>query len=294
MEEAGNDQSKALEFERDKRLDATRTLKNSKADLLKAREDLKEMTRARDSVESGLASAQKQAENQTRRLLETEDQLKIAKEQITDLKKKLAEGAKNVAEWARDEALQAKEEAVFTRSEAKNSKEKAEEEAYDLGVVKTQATLKAQVLGVCKLYCSQVWNEALKQAGVEASSDLWKVENVYYPLAIREAAPFSSEVKDAPEEAEAASPGAVLAITVPEELARENEPSGATETSEGLNPDAPQKTVESTGDAQAPHAEEPALLVEPLQAIPLGEGSEDLEVASTQLSKEGAKTKPKK
>ena len=61
MEEAGNDQSKALEFERDKRLDATRTLKNSKADLLKAREDLKKMTRARDSVESGLASAQKQA-----------------------------------------------------------------------------------------------------------------------------------------------------------------------------------------------------------------------------------------
>ena len=43
-----------------------------------------------------------------------------------------------------------------------------------------------------------------------------------------------------------------------------------------------------------PHAEEPALLIEPLKAIPLGEGSEDLEVASIQLSKEGAKTKPKK
>ena len=41
-----------------------------------------------------------------RRLLETEDQLKIANEQITNLKKKLAEAerAKNVAEWARDEA----------------------------------------------------------------------------------------------------------------------------------------------------------------------------------------------
>ena len=36
MEEAANDQSKALEQERDKRLDAIRTLKNSKADLLKA------------------------------------------------------------------------------------------------------------------------------------------------------------------------------------------------------------------------------------------------------------------
>ena len=160
--------------------------------------------------------------------------------------------------------MQAKEEAVFTRSEAKNSKEKAEEEAYDLGVVKTQATLKAQVLGVCKLYCSQVWNEALKQAGVEASSDLWKVENVYYPLAIREAAPSSSEVKDAPEEAEAAGPGAVLAITVPEEPARESEPFRVAEDSEGQNLDAPHKTVKSTSDAQASHAKEPALLVEPL------------------------------
>ena len=131
-------------------------------------------------------------------------------------------------------------------------------------MAETQATLKAQVPRVCRFYCSQVWNEALKQAGVEASSDLWKVENVYYPPAIREAAPSSSEVKDAPEEAKAAGPGAVLAITAPKESARESEPSGAAETSEGLNPDAPQKTAESTGDAQAPYAEEPAFLVEPL------------------------------
>ena len=48
-----------------------------------------------------------------------------------------AEGTKNVVKWARDEALRAKEEAVFARSEAKSSKEKVEEEAYDLGVVET-------------------------------------------------------------------------------------------------------------------------------------------------------------
>ena len=35
----------------------------------KAREDLKEMTRAKDNAEAGLAGAQKQAEDQTRRLL---------------------------------------------------------------------------------------------------------------------------------------------------------------------------------------------------------------------------------
>ena len=54
-------------------MDAMRTLKNFEADLLKAREDLKEMTRARDSVESSLASAQRQIESQTKRLLEAKD-----------------------------------------------------------------------------------------------------------------------------------------------------------------------------------------------------------------------------
>ena len=63
MDEAANDQSKALKQEHDKRLDANQTLKNFEADFLKAREDLKEMTRARDNAESGLASAQKQAED---------------------------------------------------------------------------------------------------------------------------------------------------------------------------------------------------------------------------------------
>ena len=47
---------------------------------------------------------------------------------------------------------------MFAKTEAECSKEKA----YNLRVVETQATLKAQVPGVCKLYYSQVWNEALK------------------------------------------------------------------------------------------------------------------------------------
>ena len=75
MEEMANDQSRTLDLECDKHLDATQILKNSEADLLKAREDLKEMTRVRDSAESGLASAQKQVKDQTRRLLEAEEQL---------------------------------------------------------------------------------------------------------------------------------------------------------------------------------------------------------------------------
>jgi len=117
-----------------------------------------------------------------------------------------------------------------------------------LGVAETQATLNAQVPGVCRLYCSQVWNEAFKQAGVEASFDLWKVENVYYPLPF-EKLPPSFEAEVAPEEAENAWPEAALAITTPNEPAKESELYGATEKNEGLNPEAPQKNVESTVDA---------------------------------------------
>ena len=75
MEEMAIDQVRTLDLEREKRLDATRTFKNFEVDLLKVREDLKEVTRARDSAESGLASAQKQAEDQTRCLQEAEGQL---------------------------------------------------------------------------------------------------------------------------------------------------------------------------------------------------------------------------
>ena len=57
MEGMAIDQVRTLDLEREKCLDATRTLKNSKANLLKAREDLNEVTRAKDNTESGLASA---------------------------------------------------------------------------------------------------------------------------------------------------------------------------------------------------------------------------------------------
>ena len=182
---------------------------------------------------------------------------------------------------------------MFARTEAECSKEKAEEKAYDLGVAETHATLKAQVPKVCRLYCSQVWNEALKQAGVEASSDLWKAERMYYPPAIREDAPSSSEARDALEKIEAASPDAALAITSSKGPAKESDPSGAAETDEGPNPDASQETIGSTGDAPVSLAEGPVLLIEPLQSVPLGKGFKDLETSLAQLSEEGAEARSK-
>ena len=106
-----------------------------------------------------------------------------------------------MAKYARDEAIRAKQEAEFARNEAEAAKETTEDDGYSAGVAETQAILKAQIPGVCRLYCSQVWEEALKRAGVNASSDLWKVENIFYPTAIREAISTSSvAVSDQPKE----------------------------------------------------------------------------------------------
>ena len=109
-----------------------------------------------------------------------------------------------MAEHARDEAVRAKQEAEFARDEAEGSKNMAEDAGYEAGMADTQASLKAQIPGVCRLYCSQVWEEALKRAGVDASSDLWKAESIFYPSAIRETALSSSEAVRDPEEAGAA------------------------------------------------------------------------------------------
>ena len=150
-----------------------------------------------------------------------------------------AERDKGVAEWARDEAVRAKTEAEFAKTEAETSKDKAEDEAYNAGVADTQTTLKAQIPGVCRLYCSQVWNEALKRVGVEALSDLWKAEKVYYPPAIRETASASSEAVSAPQETEAAQPETAHLILTPDELTKRGELHGATETPVSLNPEMP-------------------------------------------------------
>ena len=197
------------------------------------------------------------------------------------------EKARGVAEWARNEALRAKTDAEFAKTEAESSKDKAEEEAYDMGVADTQAILKAQIPGVCRLYYSQVWNEALKQAGVEASSDLWKAEKVYYPPAIRETAPANFETVSALEEVEAAWPKAALAVSTTNEPTEGGKLLGVIETCGSPNPVAPQEAAKSIVSAQDFHAEEPPLLVQPLQVISPADVSQGLEANLAQLPKEG-------
>ena len=152
---------------------------------------------------------------------------------------------------------------------------------------------------------------------------MWKVERVYYPPAIWEDAPSSSEAEDAPEEIEAADPDAALAITSSKEPAKESDPSGAAETDEGQNPDAalaitsskepakesdpsgaaeidegqnpdaPQETIGSTSDAPVSLAEGPVLLVEPLQSVPLSKGFKDLKTSPAQLFEVGVEARSK-
>ena len=239
--------------------------------------------------------------------------MQIAKEQISDLKKKLieADNAKGVAEFARDEAVRAKQEAEFARTEAETTKDKAKEEGYEAGVADTQATLKAQIPGVCRLYYSHVWEEALKRAGVEASSDLWKAESIFYPPAIRETAPASSEAIRDPQEAEAAQSEAAQVIVPPGELTERGKPHDVMEAPGGLNPEMPQEVASSAVSAQISCAEKPAIFVQPLQAIPLtdvppgteadlakpsqeGDVSQGSEVNPAQPSQDVAQTKLKK
>ena len=117
---------------------------------------LTEVEREKKSTETALEGAERQAETQRKQLRQAEDELAMAREQIKVLKKKLDD-----AEKARDQAKQ---------------------DGYDMGIVEIEEALKVEVLGVYRAYYLQVWNEALNLAGVEASSELRRAENVYYPL----------------------------------------------------------------------------------------------------------------
>ena len=179
-----NSCSKQLEDERNKCVATVEAFNIADQSTQDLRNKLKDEEKARRSVESALEGAQKQAEDQRLLLCKAEDQLTAAKGQIKSLKKKLEDAVKanDTMEKARDEAVKARAEAEKARELTEETKERAEQEAYEIGVAESETNLRAQVLGVYRLYCSQVWVEALNQAGVETSSELRRAENVYYPL----------------------------------------------------------------------------------------------------------------
>ncbi|KAK9995603.1 hypothetical protein SO802_020289 [Lithocarpus litseifolius] len=128
-----------------------------------------------------------------------------------------------------------------------------EQDGYDLGVAETEEALRAQVSGVCRTYCSQVWSKALNQVGVEASSILRRAESVFYLPAIRESAPSSSRIGS---------------------------------TSEGVAPDAikPPAIIQYPPTEKEAHTKMEIVLTTfplPAKADPASKGSEASEVAST-------------
>ena len=113
-------------------------------------------------------------------------------------------------------------------------------------MAETQASLKAQIPRVCRLYCSQVWEEALKRAGVDASSNLWKAESVFYPPAIRETASTSSEAMSDQPEVGVTQPEAAQIIVPPGTSIEGGDPHDVTEAPGGMNPEMPKEGAEST------------------------------------------------
>ena len=69
---------------------------------------------------------------------------------MASLRKQLEE-----AQRLKDRAEKAKAEAKKAKIEAEKARDEAEQHGYDIGVAKTEDTLWAEVLAICKAYCAQ-------------------------------------------------------------------------------------------------------------------------------------------
>ena len=163
---------------------------NSNADLKKK---LTAEEQARKSADSTLDSAERQAESQRKLTREANDQLAATKEQLATLRKQLEE-----TQRLRNQAEKTKVEAEEAKAKAEREKEETEQHGYDVGVAETKDALKAEVPTVCRAFCAQTWKEALNRAGIDASSELRKPKNIFFPPALqvpnqKEAAPLVSQ-----------------------------------------------------------------------------------------------------
>ena len=99
---------------------------------------------------------------------------------------------------------------------------------------------------------------------MDASSDLWKAESIFYPPAIHETASSSSKAMRDLQEASAAQSEAAQIIVPSGELTDRGEPLDATKAPGGLNLEMSKEGTEPTVSAQIPDAKEPAILAQPL------------------------------
>ena len=52
-------------------------------------------------------------------------------------------------------------------------------------MAETEDALRAEVPAVCRAYCAQTWEKALNRAGTNASSELKRPKNIFFPPAIQ-------------------------------------------------------------------------------------------------------------
>ena len=190
--------SQQLDDKKKRRVATVQTLtiaENSNADL---RKKLTAEEQARKSADAALKGAEKQAESQRKLTNETKEQLAASNEQVVALKQQLEE-AKKLKDKAEKARMQAKED----KAKAEKERDEAEQHSYDVGVAEIEDTLRAEVPVVCCAYCTQTQEEDLNQAGIDASSELRKPENIVFPFALQipnqkeEAPPVSQPIKEA-------------------------------------------------------------------------------------------------
>ena len=120
-------------------------------------EKLKVVESARQSAEAGLKIAEPQAEDQCKQLYTTQINLATEKAAVLDLKAK----------------LQKAQEVLKVAQEAAKAVETA---AYERGILETKARLTAEVMVVCRDYCTETYFQALDRAGIPADFDLRRVD----------------------------------------------------------------------------------------------------------------------
>ena len=122
---------------------------------------------------------------------------------------------------------------------------------------------------------------------MDASSDLWKAESIFYPIAIREAASTSSEAASDQHEGGVTQSEAVQVDASSGEPLKGRELHKVIEAPERIDPEVPKEDAEPVVGTQMPNAEEPAILAQPLQAIPLAMVSKSTNADPVQSSPEG-------
>ena len=229
---------------------------NSNTDLKKR---LTVEEQARKSVDAALKGAKRQAESQRKLARKANDQLAASNKQLAALKKQLEEDQR-----IRDQVEKARVQAEEAKAKAEKKRDEAEQHGYNVGVAETEDALRAEVPIVCRAYCTQTWEEALNRAGINASSELRKPENIIFPLALQ-----------IPNQKEAAPP-----VSQPVEEAQSQHPPSSSQQEKGRE----NKTLKNSSSDKV------------AEALKLGAASQDFEkeLASTTLPVEGALNEKKK